>query len=355
MLYKPNLDETIRRHRAFWNKEMQDGILCRINVREGGAGAGTETFMNNIPDIERMYLDFEEWVKAKKKVDDDSFPVICPNFGVGIVGGYFGAEVTFGDGTSWAARIVEDYNNLLKIRYEPDNRWVKKANDCLRYYLEKGKEKMAVGMIDICGPIDTAFILRGSDILTDFYDHPKELHHLLELVTEFTIKLVEAQLEITGQFKGGIFASWIGWWMPGRPVSLTEDEFALCRPSFYSEFGLPYAQRLIDHFGGGWVHLHTLGLHLIPEIVKLKDLAGIQLSDDPGCPKAFEKLSRLKEIIGDIPLNITCTLEEFMDGLEHHTLAGNVMYDVNGEGYKPVPITVDEANAFMEKVKRYQV
>ena len=198
------------------------------------------------------------------------------------------------------------------------------------------------------------YCLWGYGILTDFYDHPKGLHHLLELVTEFTIKLVEAQLELVGQFQGGIFTSWMGWWSPGRPVSLSEDEFALCRPSLYSEFGLPYAQRLIDHFGSGWYHLHTLGLHVLPEIVKLKNLFGIQISDDPGYPKAFKKLSWIKGITTDIPLNITCTLEEFMDGLENHTLPGNVMYDLNAEGYKPVSITVDEANRLMQRVKKYK-
>ncbi len=354
MLYKPNLEETIQRHCAFWNRQMPDRILCRINVREGDTGAGEETFMDHIPDIEKMYLDFEHWVKAKRKLEDDSFPIVCPNFGVGIVGGYFGAEVTFESGTSWAAPILKDYRDLSKIRYEPDNYWIKKANECLRYYLEKGKEKLAIGMIDTCGPIDAAFILRGSGIMTDFYDHPKKLHRLLDLITEFTIKFVEAQLEIVGQFKGGIFSSWVGWWVPGRPVSITEDEFALCNPSFYSEFGLPYAQRLIDHFRGGWVHLHTLGLHTLPEMVKLKNLMGIQISDDPNSPKAFEKLSWLKDLVGDIPINITCTLEEFLDGLEQRTLPGNVIYDVSAEGYKPLPITVDEANILMERIKEYR-
>jgi len=351
MLYKPNLEETLERYNAFWDGEMQNRILCRINVRENKIER--DPFMKNVPDIEKMYTDFENYVKAKQRVEDDSFPVICPNFGTGIIGGYLGEEVKFGYGTSQCKPILKDYGQLSRIKFDLNNHWINEANRCLRYYCERGKDKLAVGMIDTGGAIDFALVWRGSSQLpTDFYDHPQELHLLLDFATDFIINLVEGQLAIVGKFKGGIFTSWLGWWAPGKPISISGDEFVLCSPSLYNEFGLPYDQRLIDHFGGGWYYLHSAGLHILPEVVKLKNLIGIQISMDPNSPSPFTKLTQIKKIIRDIPLDIDCTYKEFLNGLENHTLAGNVLYSVWGESYSTVPLTVEKANELLRKIKR---
>ena len=95
------------------------------------------------------------------------------------------------------------------------------------------------------------------------------------------------------------------------------------------------------------MHMHTRGLYLLLEVVKLKNLVGIQITDDPMTPRAFPRLAEIKQITKDIPLYVYCTLKEFVEGLQNQTLIGGVMYFVRG-----VP-TMRYANELMEQVKQY--
>jgi hypothetical protein len=94
--------------------------------------------------------------------------------------------------------------------------------------------------------------------------------------------------------------------------------------------------------------MHNQAMHLLADVVRLKGLVGIGLLDDPGEPRCFPRLGRIKETTRGMPLQINCSKAELLAGLESSSLPRNVMYWVDS-GVD----SVDEANRIMEMVRSY--
>jgi hypothetical protein len=131
---------------------------------------------------------------------------------------------------------------------------------------------------------------------------------------------------------------------------LSIDAYSLCAPEVYDRIGLEYTQKLIDYYGGGDLHIHSLGFHLIPGAGQLRGLSQLRLADDPHCERGFDRLGRAREQTSDTPLCVRCTLDEFERGLRSGSLPGGVAYTVQG-----AVESVDEANRLMDRVRRYRV
>ena len=139
-------------------------------------------------------------------------------------------------------------------------------------------------------------------------------------------------------YQDGLF-SMFRIWLPGRAVWISVDAYGLCSTAVFRKFGAPYLLRTMAHFGGGWVHLHSSALHLLPELVKLDGLLGIGVQDDPNSPRGFVHLAQIRRMVGDLPLQIDCTRDDLASGMAGRSLPGGVMYMVRqGIG------TVAEAN-----------
>jgi hypothetical protein len=167
---------------------------------------------------------------------------------------------------------------------------------------------------------------------------------------DFNIRLLEMQRDIFGPsvyYDDGVFIQHCSW-LPGRTVWLSVDAYSLCSPQVYAGIGREYQQQLIDHFGGGWLHLHALGVYLLPELVKLKRLLGISILDDPGQPRPFEQLQQIQAATGALPLEIWCHKDELLAGIRAGTLPGGILYRVDQVK------TVDEGNAVAAQAREYR-
>ena len=353
--YKENFDRVVDRYRKLWNRQMKDQILCKLSVRDGEIPR--DSFMRNLPDYKKMYEDYIEIWETTTRMKDDTLPVVGPCFGDGIFGGFLGGKVTYESETAWVDHFLKNYDDISSFKYDPNNEYVQLMKDAFLYYQKQAKENLAVAAPLIANPGDLAYTIRGSDLLTDFYDRPEEVHALMDVLTTFCTECKEDFWKLGGEYEEGVFYSWMNWWITGKAVSLTGDVFCLCSDEVFRDFGLPYYQRMADHFGSGWYHMHNLGMHLLPEIVKLKNLTMIEISDDPNVKdRGFDILDWTREHAGDIPLQITCRPEEFIKGLTDKTLPGNIVYVVCNDDYQDIDdMSVDQANDLMEKVWEYRI
>jgi hypothetical protein len=96
-------------------------------------------------------------------------------------------------------------------------------------------------------------------------------------------------------------------------------------PRAYATFARPYTQRVIDHFGHGQIHTHSLGHHVIPEISRLNNLMGIQVAEDPNTKHTFEHLDTLLERCTTVPLTVSCTLGELRAGVADLSRRTNII------------------------------
>jgi hypothetical protein len=352
--YKPGLADVVERHRRLWTRQMPDGILARIDPAE----IPFTDPLQFCPDIPAMAAAWEQNYRARKDVEDDLIPVARVSFGSAAFAAFLGAEILFDGGAGWCRPLINDYSQLDDLAFDEQNEWIQRQLEACRFFVQAAQGKFALCETEPMDGLNLVEGLRGSAAYTDLYDHPAEVHRLLDFAVRINIRLIEMQraiLQPCQVYQGGNF-SMFRIWLPGQAVWMSVDAYGLCAPPVFRKFGAPYLQRTIDHFSGGWIHLHSTSLHLLPELALLDQkqgahpsLLGLNIYDDPNGPRALSQLKRIRQIVGDIPLQVDCRADELQQGLVDHTLPGGVMYMVKSGVH-----TIHQANRLMEQVRAYR-
>lgn len=349
MRYKKNLDEVIDRNRRLWNREATDKILAKIDLDECGTMRMWERALapGVCPDYRLMFDVFIQDFKRREYLLDDAVPTARPNIGDYGFGAYVGADVVFGEGGAYAKPFLATLEDLTHLRFDPDNRWVTLLDESTRYFAEQAEGLCATSIIETTDSLNFAENVFGSNIFLEIYDHPRELADLFDFAYEVTLRLIELQRKHIRGFAGGYFDLHEEW-LPGGCVWLSIDAWGHCGAKAFRELGKAHLQKMVDHFGTGWLHMHNSHLHLLEDVATVKNLVGIGILDDPKQIPCFQRLARIQELTGDIPLQINCRKAEFLAAMEEGTLPRNVMYWIDS-GVE----SVEEANAIMERVYAY--
>jgi len=346
--YKPNLERTLERRRAFYQREMLDQVLVCFSVD----GLPRVSHLRFVPDYVQMCQVQVDYFEARRELDDDWVPLAQTHFGMGLFGAIFGSEIVWRpeSATSWSRppfqeEWPDDYAE--RLRFDPHHPLVDLVRRSIRHHREHSRGRFGVGVLETIDALNLVNELRGATQgFMDLYLHPDIVRDVMELGVQWNIEWLEMQMEEAGPFAGG-WAS-LADWFPWRTVWLSVDAYGSCKLETYVEMGREFMQRLIDHFGYGWQHLHSDGVRLLPEIVKLRNLVGIQIGEDVGYPRPFEIVRELQAVAGTVPLQIGCTWQEFRAGLEDGTLAGGVEYHVSGAP------SVSAANRLAAQAREYR-
>jgi hypothetical protein len=347
--YKKNLDEVISRNRKLWNREATGTILAKIDLEAGETMRMWEQALapGVCPDYRKMFEVFRQSFERRELLRDDAMPTARPNFGDYGFGAYVGAEVVFGEGGAYAKPLLSSMNDAKNLRFDPENSWVRLLEDSTRYFAEQAEGLCATSIIETSDALNFAENVFGSGIFLEIYDHPRELLELFDFAFEVNVRLIELQRRYIRKFAGGYFDLHEEW-LPGDCVWLSIDAWGNCSVQDFRRLGKHHLQKMVDHFGAGWLHMHNSHLHLLAEVVTVKGLLGIGILDDPKQIPCFDQLGAIQRVTGDIPLQINCRKEQFLGALDRGVLPRNVMYWIDS-GVE----SVEEANAIMERVYEY--
>lgn len=345
--YKPDLEATFARRVAFCRREEPAAILAIFGV----VGCGGTYHLRGIPDRRKMLAYNLERMRLQAEIDDDAVPLAQTHLGMGLFSAIFGSEIAWQpeEETSWSGPPFSAWPRDLERRlaFDLDNPYIELARSTIAYYVEQSKAQFGVGLLETVDALNFVVALRGAtNSYLDLYEHPREVEQAMELGLEWNTRWLEMQWREAGPFGGGWCS--LGDWLPEKTVWLSVDAYSCCHPSAYVERGQQYMQRLVDHFGLGWQHLHGNSVYLLPEIVKLRGLVAVQIGEDPGYPRPFDILRDLRRQSGDIPLQIGCTWQEFTRGLEEGSLTGGVEYHVSGAP------SVEAANECAAHARQYR-
>jgi hypothetical protein len=329
MFYKPTLDRSVERYKSLWNRDAPDRVLVKIDIQD----PSTPTVLNALayaPDFSKVVDEWEKGFVINKEINDDNLPIVYGDLGAYIFGGFLGASVTWGTGGAYSEKLIPDMQNYRDyMHFDSNNSYYKLQLDYLRYLKERSREKF--GFTEML-PIDGMNFLdcvRGGPAYTDVYDYPEEVEKLLDFASDVNVQFVHDQRKITETYKGGRFSPY-AIWTPGETVFISVDAYGQCGPEVFERHGRKYVQRLIDEFNGGWLHVHSDAMRLLPEYVRLKGLVAIGLEDWIKPPRALDHLDTIVETTGDIPLMINITRDELLAKIEDRTLRGNILYWVSG-------------------------
>ncbi len=134
--------------------------------------------------------------------------------------------------------------------------------------------------MDLQGPFDIAHLVYGDAIFYELYDDPEFVHHLLELscqaiflgmeecfkvIPDSDKKLAHYNCLVMPRSKGGIKTS--------------EDTVTLLSKDHIQEFVVPYLEKVLSYFGGGWIHYCGKNPHLYKAIMEMPLVYGINFGN----------------------------------------------------------------------------
>lgn len=331
--YKPNLEEVIRRFQSMYETK-GPGQVAAYAIPPAPVGEPVPPLnqidFNSNEDVKK-YLDvclynYELYIDYTKITLDDLIPTFGPNFGTGEYSAFIAGDVIFTEDTSWVAPILVELRDYQNLVLRDDNYWVQILQKTFKYLVEKTSEGPIPINRGYYSPLDLAYALRGERLFTDFSDDPELLHKFLDFCADAIIWLAKRIRAIIGLYFGGNIA---GAWLKPGTICMSEDTACLISPKLYAEFARPYTQKVINAFGFGQIHTHSLGMRTIPEIAKLNNLLGIQISDDPNTPRGFEKLDWLLPRSNNVPLTVGCTPDELKTHYKEIASQYSIVFAIN--------------------------
>lgn len=187
-------------------------------------------------------------------MEDDRVPTVRVQFGTGQVAAAFGCPIEYPTDShpAVAGPVIQhaaDVHGLAMPTF--DSGWYPKLEQFTKVFLDHLPPGVMIQHPDIQGPFNNAHLIRGNDVLTDFYDDPKTVETLLDKIVDFTIQLVPWLNRMIG-VKPGWFCDWGSFWQGQARISNCSTH--MISPEFYREFVLPRDIRLLSALGGGRIH-----------------------------------------------------------------------------------------------------
>lgn len=313
MSEKSEVERLLRRHEAFWRMEEVDRPLLNIIHH-----TPVEELHFPYPDghITAEMLDPEESLRflgddwgvpwGDTMVLGDVFRVGRPDRRVAWLEAIIGCPVyaSSSSGTIWGEPYLDDWAKMETTRFSPDNEWLQRLLESIRILVKDSNGQYLVVPTNNLGASDRAATLLGDEQLClALYDHPIELKRLLSLCTDLSIEVARAELASIPRFHGG-YCTKSGIWTPGTTILTQEDHSVLFSLSHFREFILPHQMRTIEAFDYTVIHLHSIGLRVVDDLLSLDKLAGIQVLVDPSGPSVEELIPDLAKIQERKPLMV---------------------------------------------------
>jgi uroporphyrinogen-III decarboxylase len=214
----------------------------------------------------------------------DYCPMLAPWHGVGMYAELFGCNIRwFENDWPWVKPII--YDNPMDVyklkpkKLDESDLW-KHLFETIDFFQLNTKGDIPITTTDPQGPMATAsMIWRTEDLMCACYTNPKEVHYLLNLVTDTFIEFYEKQLKVIEN------PAYPGWGFPlgekGMGISISDDNAAFMSPELYEEFCVPYNERISKHFNG--LYLHSCGdwTHNIKPALKIDKLRAVNYHTVP--------------------------------------------------------------------------
>jgi hypothetical protein len=130
----------------------------------------------------------------------------------------------------------------------------------------------------------------------DFYTAETDLRRLGEICSKAWIDVTRFQLELVEPLDGGYCDNY-DIWTPGRTSYFANDITTLVSPQTYREHLFSFDCEVAETLDTPWMHVHSGGVQIVPEFLKIPGLVGIQIvSDYPAGPTLKEIRPLLKDI-----------------------------------------------------------
>lgn len=285
---KPDFEQAMKRVDAWFAQEMIDRPLVRF-VEHNADYAGVHTTAGrNWPDLRARWFDaefqvdfFMESIRGRI-FHGETFPVFWPNLGPNVYAAFYGADLEYGEVTSWIDHCIRDWDDVNRLKFSCDNVYYQKIEELTRVALQKCAGQFMVGYTDLHGGLDCAADWRNpQELCMDLVDCPEKVHELVSLANENFLPLYDhydAVLKAHNQMS----VTWMGIPSYGKMHIPSCDFTNMVSTAVFDEFYLPALRQEVQHMTHNIFHLDGKGMlrHLdcileIPEIQAIQWVHGV--------------------------------------------------------------------------------
>jgi hypothetical protein len=323
---EPGYREAISRWQAFWSLEDVGRPMWMIPTTPvlTAAEVGLVPIRTLLQDREQQLnaqLGLMQWRQAVE-VGDDFVPHLQAQQGVTVFASAFGCQVEFFDHTlPWAHPVIRSGDAPEKVYELPvpaiTDGQLGTMLEWGDYFVERTAGRYALALTDLQGPLDSSYLVwEPTAFMLAMYTNPREVHHLMRLMTDLIIGFVREQRSRVPEFMP---CHWPPVWLPdGRGISVSDDCLAVLSPALYEQFALPYLNELSDEFGGVFVHSCGNFVHQFDNLEKVHDLRGLNFgASETPFEAVWERFGGRTAIVTHLGLNKDFHFDSEADYVRH--------------------------------------
>ncbi len=216
-------------------------------------------------------------LKPHLEIGDDRVPTVRVQFGTAQVAAAFGCNIVVPENNLPAAgsHVLNAAADARELTSPPlDAGWYGKLAEWTELWKENLPEGVHIQHPDIQSAFNSAHLIRGNDILTDFYDHPDEVGVLLDKVTEFMIEITRHTKSMISSDSDWFF-DWGSMWKGFARIS--NCSMQMISPELYREHVLPRDIRFFEAIGGGRMHYCGITDAVVDEFLKVPSITGLDV------------------------------------------------------------------------------
>jgi len=362
---KVNFDEVVRRRRAFYEGGMKDRILFSVE----------QLVRCPYPDRPRSYYDlglklpppgtslagpveaevlaplYAGFFSQYREVCDDRLPIceVLGAIGHGLICDVLNHPINIVSLGGHSGSVVEpqlkSVDDAIALVYDGESAAVKRVRHYLRYIVEYGGS--LPGPYMMTDGLHVLTMLFGYDkAYMMLYEDPEGVHAFCRKMVDVNIRFFDMQYDAVGSVAGG----WVctrSDWNPVRCISMNLDDYLCCSNEILQEFGGPYMQQMIDHFGVGLIHYHTSDVRLLKEVNKLRNIH-VQIGSEPRLAEPVDCIEAIRRVLPEAPVTwMRIRRDDFVERMRKKRLWGNMEYYVSGVR------DVEDANELAKRSKEY--
>lgn len=300
---KPDFEMAAKRIYAWYQQE----IIDRPPVRFIGHNAAfnVDSTQQKSPEAWRkIWFDVESRVEVFEKSIEgklfhgETFPMFDPNLGPDVYAAFYGAELTYGEVTSWSQPIVKNWDDMARLKLDMNNIYFKTVEALMYAAIERCAGKFLVGYTDLHPGEDCAMAWRGSQqFCLDLYDSPAEAKQLIHIASADFQTIFDHFDHILKAHKLPSMC-WIGLPSFGKFHVPSCDFSAMISPDLFAEFSLPILQREVKPMTHSVYHVDGRGVaNHLDHILPVPEIHGIQWVQDASLQAIMQWIPLIKKVL----------------------------------------------------------
>ena len=366
---KRNAEQAADRLYRFYSRQLGDEILATLTLPQPESDRLTPLVEPQPDDDEVRERDPLAWKElpllleiyrrqARAAFDnpDDSLLTVVPivSFEGGIETLMLGGEARF-VGTrlhTWGEPVkplIEDYGDFDWQLPDEGNVWLERYLESYRFMVRQAGNDFALNWSAELLGMNLAVQLRGAErAYLDTYDDAENLRRLLDYSYDLHLYLYGRVQEIVGEYNRALYGDHpLAQYRVDLQPNQSVDAYSVCRRGVMRQFGMAQISRFMRTVGGGNLHIHQNGRHVIEEVVEIPGWREARFTDGGNWERTFALRWEIRRRMKDIPIVIRCEREEFLDAMQEHDLPGSTRYVVNAN-------SLDDAKRVMDQVHAYR-